>query len=188
MPVLFGIDSTLLLGAAIAVIICIAAGLVVRKLRARVKFPSHKISLDPSRAPFRVQKIPASGPNSSSDGEIVPPSTSRRKRIDCLAGKADLGESLSALAEKYSLEEITLATSDGLLLASSQKTPPTDAVARYAMMYAENEQPRPPGIILFGMEHKGSFLVGIAKTKDLFGQDPDEEMVRETKDILNRWI
>jgi len=189
MSILFGIDDTiLLLGVAIAVISCIAAVLVLRKIQSGAKGHPHKIALDPSRTPLRVQKIPVNAPDSSVDQDTVFASAPLPKEIDCLKGSADLRESLAALAEKYSLDEITLATSDGLLLASSQKTPSADAVARYAGMYAENVQPRPPGVMLFGLEHKGSFLVGIAKTKDLLVQEPDPDMVRETKDILNWWI
>ena len=166
MSILFGIDDTiLLLGVAIAVIFCIAAALVLIKLRSGAKGHPRKISLDPSRTPLRVQKIPLNAPDGSFDQDTVFVSAPRPKEIDCLKGSADLRASLAALAEKYSLDEITLATSDGLLLASSQKTPSADAVARYAGMYAENVQPRPPGVMLFGFEHKGSFLVGIVKDK-----------------------
>ncbi|HVP97212.1 hypothetical protein [Methanoregula sp.] len=189
MPVLAGIDNTvLLLCASIAIVVCIAAGLLLRRRRAGLKIRTHVLSAERSRAPLKVQKIPASIPGSPSDPVAQSPAKPRPRQIDCLSGRADLGESLQALAEKYSLEDLTLATADGLLLASSGKKPSADTVARYAGMYAENVQPRPPGIMLFGLEYKGSPLVGIAKTRDLYPQEPEQDLISETKDILNRWI
>ena len=183
-----GIDTTLLfLGVAILGL-CIVAGLLLMKRRSGPKLRAHKLSMDPSRAPLRVQKIPVPLPGSLSETVTPAPAKPRQRKIDCVSGNADLGESLAALAEKYSLEEITLATADGLLLASSGKAPSADTVARYAGMYAENVQPRPPGIMLFGLEYKGSLLVGVAKTRDLYAQEPEQDLLNETKDILNRWI
>ncbi len=188
MSVMFGIDSTVLLfGVVIAVVICVVV-VVVRKIRSRAKSDSRNINMSSSRTPLHVRKIPASSSDSSSDQDTVFASPSRQKEVDSLGGKVNISESLTTLAEKYSLDEITLSTSDGLLLASSRKTPSADAIARYSEMYAGNLRPWPPGIILFGLEHKGSLLVGIAKTKDLLVQDADQDLIRETKDILNRWI
>jgi hypothetical protein len=187
--VLFGIGSSiLLLGVAIAIVLCIAAWLALRKIWSGAKGYPHKIALEPSRTPLKVQKIPANAPGDAADQEMVSTSAPRPNEIDCLKDSADLNESLAMLAGKYSLDEITLATSDGLLLASSRKTSSADAVARYTGMYAENVQPWPPGVMLFGLEHKGSFLVGIVKKTGLLVQEPDQDMVRETKDILNWWI
>ena len=189
MPDLTTIEIALLIvGGVVVVLLCGAVVMLAKKRRHKVRGLSSAIALDPSRSPLRVQKIPV---NVSGD----PPDTGRetdalphRRKIDCISGRVDLSESLCALAEKYSLDEITLATADGLLLASSRSPPSADAVARYAGMFAENVQPRPPGIILFGMEHKGSFLVGIAKAGNLPVQEPDPELISDTKDILNRWI
>lgn len=186
---MFGIDNVILfVGIVVAILVCAAILILIIKNRQRTKeFPSD-INLDPSKIPFRVRKIPAYIESNSSESDLTFGPTSKIKEMDCLEGKTNLSESLETLAAKYALEEITLATSDGLLLASSQKKPSTDAVARYAEMYAENMRPWPPGIILFSIEHKGSLLVGIAKTKDLLAQEPDRDFVCETKDILNWWI
>jgi len=189
MPVMFGIDNGILfIGIVIAVLICIVILIILLKNQRRAKESPDNINLDPSRTPFRVQKIPAYTTDNSPTENADFPNLARNKEGDCIEGKADLSGSLEALAEKYALDEITLATSDGLLLASSKKTHSAVAVARYSEMYAENMRPWPPGIILFGLEHKGSLLVGIAKTRDMLAQEPDRDLVCETKDILNWWI
>jgi len=59
------------------------------------------------------------------------------QRIYCIHGRSDISESLEALAEKYSLDEITLATADGLLLAYSHRTPSADDISRYCEIYYE---------------------------------------------------
>jgi hypothetical protein len=187
---MFGIDNNILvIGIIIAGIICIAVVSAIIKIRRRAKGYPGNINLDPSRTPLRVQKIPAySSADNSSDQDTVIGSASRKNEGDCLKGRANISESLLALAEKFALDEITLATCDGLLLASSLKLPSADAAARYSKMFAENVRPLPPGVLLFGIEHKGSILVGIAKTRDLLAQEPDQDLLSETKDILNWWI
>jgi len=176
-------------GGVAVVLLCIAAAVLAKKRRHELKSLSSPITLDPSRPPLRVHKIPAytrgNPPDAGRDTDSPLP---RPKVIDCITGRANLSESLAALAEKYSMDEITLATADGLLLASSQKSPSADAVAWYAGLFAENVQPRPPGIILYGLEHKGSFLVGIAKAGDPPVRAREPDLIRDTKDILNRWI
>ena len=189
MPDLYGTEITVLIvGGVVIVVLCIAIAILVKKRRNVAKRSPSAMAVDPFRSPLRVKKIPANMPVKAPDTDEDAGPLSRSKGIDCITGRANLSESLAALAEKYSLDEITLATADGLLLASSRPSPSADAVARYSGMFAENVQPRPPGIILFGLEHKGSFLVGIAKAGDLPVQEADPEMVSDTKDILNRWI
>jgi hypothetical protein len=189
MSIVSGIDSTLLiLGTGITVAICIAAGLAIKKIRATAKANHDKITADQIRILRCVQKIPIDTKGESNYHGTVIASTPRPKDTDCIHGRSNISESLRALAEKYFLDEITLATADGLLLASSHGTPAADDIARNCEIYNSNLRARPPGIILFGMEHKGSSLVGVAKTKDPFIQEPGQELICETIDILNWWI
>lgn len=189
MSIIFGIDSTVIvLVAGIVVVICIVVGLVVKRTRAAKSAKLHKITADPSRIPLRVQKIPVNATGVSPGKNVVVAPAPHPTEINCIHGMTDISQSLIVLAEKYSLDEITLATSDGLLLASSSKTPAADDIARYCGIYSSNPRARSPGILLFGVDHKGSSLVGIAKTKGPDLQEPGQDLVRETKDILNWWI
>ena len=189
MSLVFGIDSTVLvLVTGIAVVICIVAYLVVKKIQATKKAKLHKIAADPFRIPLRVQEIPVNTKGISPNQGTIVASAPHPTEINCIHGMTDISQSLVALAENYSLDEITLATSDGLLLASSHRTPAADDIARYCRIYTTNPLDRFPGIMLFGVEHKGSSLVGIAKTKGRVLQEPDQELICDTKDILNWWI
>ena len=186
MTLMFGVDNGIFLFAVICIaLLCIAIIFFIRKpLRRSDRLGDMK--LDPSRPPLRVKKIPAYHEEITEEKELILPDPD--KKLNCLEGKKNISESLAALAERFSLDEVTLATSDGLLLASSTKVPAAEAIAKYSEMYADNLRPWPPGILLFGLEHKGSSLVGIAKSRDLLAQEADPDLLRETKDILNWWI
>jgi hypothetical protein len=72
-----------------------------------------------------------------------------------------------------------------LLLTPSHSALAPDDIARYCGIYPDNRCSRPPVLVLPGTEYKGSFLIGIATTKDPVLQDGDQVLTGETKDILN---
>ena len=105
--------------------------------------------------------------------------------IDC---RKDLTESLVALADKYSLAGFTIATTDGLIFASSgEDTAQTDA-ATYSEIYKNDPLTETPGIELFGLRHKGSELVGIIRTRNPLPDKILQQITADTKVILNWWI
>jgi hypothetical protein len=188
MSMIFGIDSTIfILVTGIVIVICITAGLVIKRLRDNASARLRTLIEDPCHIPLRVQKVLVDTTGISADKAICT-SPHRPLEINCIEGMGDLSESLAALAKKHFLDEITLATADGLLLASSIKSPSADDIARYCGMYMDNPQIRLPGIMLFGIVYKGSDLIVIAKINDPALQEPEQELICETKDILNSWI
>jgi len=191
MSLIFGIDSTLLVfvtGTSLVICICIVASLVVKKIQAIKSAKLHKVTADPFRISLHVQNILANTKGVSPNPGNFCVSAPHPKEIDCIQGMTDISQSLVALAEKYSFDEIAFATSDGLLLASSHRSPAAADIARYCGIYTVNPLTRLPGIMLFGVEHKESSLVGIAKTKGQILQEPGNELICDTKDILNWWI
>jgi hypothetical protein len=189
MSLVFGIDSTVIVvGLGIVVAICIAIGLVAIQTRDTKRAKLNKITKDPARIPRYVQKIPADITKVNPNPGAVAASAPHPTEINCIHGMTDISQSLIALARKYSLDEIALATSDGLLLATSSRTPAAEEIARYTGLYTANPRTQSPGIVLFGMEHKGSSLIGIAKTAGQNLQESRQDLIRETKDILNWWI
>jgi hypothetical protein len=188
MSIVFGIDSTVfIIVTGIVIAICIAAGLVIKKIRATARARLRTLIEDPYHIPLHVQKILVDT-TGVSPKQAIYTSPPHPAAINCIEGTTDLSGSLAALAKKYSLDEITLATADGLLLASSHSSPSADDIAGYCGIYNENPQARIPGIMLFGMVHKGSDLIGIAKIRGQALLDPGQELICETKDILNSWI
>jgi len=189
MSVVPGIDNTLLI---LGIVIVVAAGimslLVIKKIRATPRHKLHTITAEPFRIPLKAQETPDAVPTIFPDNKTIEVSAPVPTEMNCIDGLTDISQSLAALAEKYSLEEIALATSDGLLLASSREIPEDEDIARYCGMYHTNPLAGLPGIMLFSVDHKGSSLVGIAKTKGRAPENLKHDMIRETKDILNWWI
>ena len=112
----------------------------------------------------------------------------RPKPVSVVDGLPDVTGSLHALVEKYSLDQFTIATADGLVFASSGGESAQRDAARYGELFVNDPLAETPGVILFGFAHKGSDLVGIIRT-DLQVPEEISRMIEEdTKDILNRWI
>jgi hypothetical protein len=105
--------------------------------------------------------------------------------VDLLENCQNLQQSLHALAGKYSIGSLTIATSDGLVFASSGgETAQVDA-AHYSRHNAGKD---PAGVILFGLNHKGSDLTGIIRSSGDISSEIRNRIESDTKDILNRWI
>jgi hypothetical protein len=112
----------------------------------------------------------------------------RPKPVSVVEGSTDVTDSLHALVEKYSLDQFTIATSDGLVFASSGgESAQTDA-ARYGELFVNDPLAETPGVALFGFNHKGSNLVGIIRTNLEIPEEISRMIEEDTKDILNWWI
>ena len=112
----------------------------------------------------------------------------RPKGVSVVEGMEDVTGSLRALVEKYSLDQFTLATADGLVFASSGgESAQTDA-ASYGELFVNDPLAETPGVVLFGFTHKGSDLVGIIRTNLQIPEEISHMIENDTKDILNKWI
>jgi len=112
----------------------------------------------------------------------------RPKEVSVVDGIADVTESFRALVDKYSLDQFTLATADGLVFASSGgESAQTDA-ACYGELFTNDPLAETPGVVLFGFTHKGSDLVGIVRTNLETTEEIAQMIEKDTKDILNKWI
>lgn len=109
-------------------------------------------------------------------------------KIDCITGKTTIAQSLNALAKKYRVEQITLATVDGLLLASSREEGAVHDAATYSQVFTADPQSKNPDILVFSVEHKGSTIIGSVRKKTVMSSEIKKQMKDDTKDILNRWI
>jgi hypothetical protein len=108
------------------------------------------------------------------------------KEIEIIYGRTDITQSLLALVEKYSLGTFTIATSDGLIFASSGgENSPTDA-ATYSNM-VNDPLLTTPLVIVSGLTHKGSTLVGVIRTQNPVSEDISKRIASDTQAILNWW-
>jgi hypothetical protein len=111
-----------------------------------------------------------------------------RKEVSLLNGMSDISASLVALVDKYSLEQFTIATSDGLVFASSGAASAMDDAAKYSEVYITDSLSETPGVVLSGVSHKGSDLILIIRTHQPVPEKIRKGIENDTKDILNWWI
>jgi hypothetical protein len=105
--------------------------------------------------------------------------------VDVLKNCQNLRQCLLALAGKYSLDSFTIATSDGLVFASSGGTTAQDDAAGYSGKYTGKI---PGDMVLFSLNHKGSELTGIIRTRGIVTGETQSHIENDTKDILEKWI
>lgn len=113
------------------------------------------------------------------------PVTAPVPEVDILENCQDFQQSLLALTDKYSLDSFTIATSDGLVFASSGGNTAQEDAAIYSRKY---DGKKPTGIALFRLNHKGSELVGIVRSTDIITGVTQKCIESDIKKILNKWI
>jgi hypothetical protein len=108
--------------------------------------------------------------------------------IDLIKNRQDITASLQALARKYSLSEITIATDDGLVFASSAGRDVEADAAKFSQIRGRESPPDDPDVTLFELNHKGSHLIGIIRTENELPQNWKKEIGGDTKGILQWWL
>ena len=182
-----GIDNTVLYFIVILIIILIPAVLLLKKfLQARAagegRARRQRLDYQPSAKPSWVA-IPV--PISRYQKQQPVSSTAPVPEVDLLENCRGLQESLVALARKYSLDSFTIATSDGLVFASSGGNTALEDAASYSGNHDIRES---AGMAVFGLDHKGSLLTGIIRSQGIITGEIQKRIENDTKDILNRWI
>jgi len=140
-----------------------------------------RLNYQPSAKPIPV----TAPPQVSRPARKARPVTDPVPGVDLLENCQDLQQSLRALAKKYSLDSFTIATSDGLVFASSGSSTAQEDAAGFCR---NTDGTAPEGIALFGMSHKGSELTGIIRSEGIITGETKIGIENDTKDILNRWI
>jgi len=107
--------------------------------------------------------------------------------VEVVVGQNDIMGSMKALCEKYYLDAFTIATDDGLVVASSMDDAAADA-AKYSHAFTAGTLPDDPQVMLFGVRHKGSPLVGIIRTDRNIPEKWVESMENDAVSILKRWL
>jgi hypothetical protein len=110
------------------------------------------------------------------------------REIELLNGREDITQSLIALVEKYSLSTFTIATSDGLVFASSGGDDANINAATYTTISLRDPLTKTTTIIIPGIIHKGSGLVGIIRTQNPLEEEILMKITKDTQTILNWWV
>ena len=115
------------------------------------------------------------------------PESAARSEGDVIHGRKTIAESLKALCEKYSLDSCTIATPDGLVVASSLEDAEEEA-AQYSYLYINGIAPHDPFIRLFGISYQGGEVVGIVKGRKEVFDNSQQALQNELQAILDWWL
>jgi len=94
-------------------------------------------------------------------------------------------QNLIELFKHYSLNSFTMATSDGLVISSTDSDPDEDA-ANYSYLYLQGKQPESANVRLIGVPHKGGTVIGIIKSDDDLSEKDLVLIERDIRYILRR--
>ncbi|NYT06518.1 MAG: hypothetical protein GKC04_09185 [Methanomicrobiales archaeon] len=108
-----------------------------------------------------------------------------RGDIDVLRGSADISESMRRIGEKYGAISVTLASRDGLAIASSAGEADEEA-ATMSHAYFRGAPPEDPAVRLFGLEFRGEPVIAILRTGKPV-PDAWEDSIREDLLALMAW-
>ena len=95
---------------------------------------------------------------------------------------------MRALARKYALSEVTVATDDGLVLATSADRDVEFDAVHYSQVAILMASPSEPDVTIFELIHKGSPLIGIIRTSRHIHPILKEQIKDDTKVILQWWL
>jgi hypothetical protein len=110
------------------------------------------------------------------------------KDVELLSGCENITRSLIALVEKYSLVTFTIATSDGLVFASSGGDDANINAATYTTIPSRDPLTKTTTVIIPGLIHKGADLVGIIRTQNPLEEEILMNITKDTQTILNWWV
>ena len=146
----------------------------------------YKPELPPVKETKQMQALPATGRSPDAAPRVI--EQTPVKKIELMEGRVDITGSLLALAEKYSLDQFTIATKDGLVFASSGSKDAQNDAAIYSNIYSNDPGASVTGVVLFELVHKNSGLIGIIRTDKPVPDPILGKIAADTKDILNWWI
>ena len=144
------------------------------RLVSRVKYPQ-----SPAPRPLDSADVPRTAVQ---EPEIRP------KDVELLEGRPDMIASMRAIAEKYSLSEITLATDEGLVFVTSADRDVQPDAVKYSQIARHQAPPDEPDVTLFELMHRDSRLIGIIRTPRELPQNWKRQIRDDTKGILQWWL
>jgi hypothetical protein len=109
------------------------------------------------------------------------------REVDILQEGSDIRRTMDALREKYGLESITLASTDGLVIASSDRDAAKIA-AQYIHVMKKGMKMEDSRIQVFEMYYRGSPIIGIVRSDRPLPSTRLSSIEDDTRKILNSWL
>lgn len=189
----FGTSDVRVLGVDLLVSVVLAVAITYLVLEIVRIFSDHSI-----REPVVQDKKPIVAPHQDikpKEGAVSPAKPAEAVKapvIDVLKGT--LNESMNAMVEKYRLDSLTLASRDGLVIASTSKTPDEDA-AVYSNMFQDLNKKTPntyfyvdsKSIHLYSVDIANSSIIGVIRKPGTMSQDIVMAMKEDSRRIADKF-
>lgn len=128
------------------------------------------------------------GPVQKDQGDpVTAPAPECHRDVDILENNSDIRRNMEALNKKYGLGSITLASPDGLVIASSDPDAQQIA-ARYSHMMIKGLKPEDARIQVFEMYYRGSPITGIIRVDHPLPAAWLSSIEEDARKILNWWL
>jgi hypothetical protein len=134
-----------------------------------------------------VERSPEPGPQKDEGVPVTAPAPECHRDVDILENSSDIRQNMEALNKKYGLGSITLASPDGLVIASSDPDAQQIA-ARYSHMKKKGLKPEDARIQVFDMYYRGSPITGIIRVNHPLPASWLSSIEEDTRKILNWWL
>lgn len=184
-------ENEILILAALTAIIAIQVIFAIFLLRlfkqvemlSRIYDPGHARAVPPQPEAVAVQKAA---------GTTQAPSTARTtsptpRKVELVNGRSDISDSVIALCIKYDLASLTLASKDGLVIASSEDNAEMEA-AEWSNRYFNGDGSNDPDIVLLGTNHNGNDLVSVLKRKNGIPGEWEKSIQIDITTIMDTWL
>jgi hypothetical protein len=171
--------TLLILLGAMAFVLAVSLVLQVLTMRNVTALRKRLITMQsrtPEREPVQLpQKAEFTTPVSSKDMDHL---LKRHNSIE---------ESIRTLSELARVEGITLATRDGLVVASNYGNAQEDA-ATFSNLINQGGENNNPGVKIWQIDHKAGTLIGIVRSKEQITGERWAFMKENVSKILNYWL
>ncbi len=146
------------------------------------------------KAPAQATEKPAPAVKAEPKPEPKPEARPAEKVPEVDVLKATLPDSMKALADKFKLESLTLATQDGLVIASTSSTAEQDA-AVYSGLFQElfkvKQEPyyyvESKDVSLYYVESGAARVIGVARRKAQLTADEQRAIRDDTKKVVDKF-
>ncbi|WP_048198414.1 hypothetical protein [Methanocella arvoryzae] len=176
----------LVLAGGLAALILEAVRIVKEYSRQEVPHAAPAPEPKPEKAPEAPGEKPAEKPPAKAPEKPAVPG------IEVVKGTVK--ESMEALEKKYRLNAVTLATADGLVIASTINDPDEEAAVwsgRFNEMHKEKPGSYYPvadkGVYLYSTESAGNKVIGVARRTVALEQDEIKGLQDDTKKIVDKF-
>ncbi len=183
--------ATLILDLLVAVVLAVSIVYLVLEL--------YRIYAEYARkeAPPVISKPPAVSPTAPPPMEVMkaPVVEAPKPAVPAIdVVKGSLAESMAALAQKYHLDSLTLASPDGLVIASTGKAPEQDAAVYSGLFQELHKVKQEPyyyvdskDVSLYSVESGAQNIIGVAHRKGSLTPEEAKAIREDTRKVLDRF-